>query len=48
LSYSQYARGLSQQILGEPVLKATLAACLKRLPPQLVQFNAQRGIIRLS
>jgi hypothetical protein len=48
LSYSQYARELGQQILGEPVLKSTLAACLKRLPPHLMQFNAQHGIIRLS
>lgn len=46
LSYAQYAQKLARQILGEPLLKSTLATMLTNLPPDLSQLNAQHGIIQ--
>jgi hypothetical protein len=45
LAYAQYAQKLARQILGEPLLKATLAATLTNLPPDLARINSQYRII---
>lgn len=45
LAYAQYAQKLARQILGEPLLKATLAATLTNLPPDLAQINSQYRIV---
>jgi|GEM_PF-6342239 hypothetical protein len=47
LAYAQYAQKLARQILGEPLLKATLTTMLTNLPPDLAQINAQYRIIAL-
>jgi len=44
-AYGQYAQKLARQILGEPLLKSTLAAMLTNLPPDLAQINAQYRIV---
>ena len=46
LSYSQYARSLAVQVLGERVLTFTLIKLLNSMPPELTRLNAQYGIIR--
>jgi hypothetical protein len=46
-AYTQHAQKLARQILGEPLLKSTLATMLTNLPPDLAQLNSQYGIIRL-
>ena len=46
LSYSQYARSLAGQVLGERVLTFTLIKLLNCMPPELTRLNAQYGIIR--
>ncbi len=48
LSYTQYAQSLARQILGEQMLKSTLATLLANLPSQAVQLNAKHEIIRLT
>jgi len=48
LAYVQYAQKLARQVLGEALLKATLAAMLTNLPPDLAQINVQYRIIRLD
>jgi hypothetical protein len=48
LSYAQHAQKLAQQILGEQLLKSTVAAMLTNLPPDLAKINSQYGIIRLT
>jgi len=48
LSYAQYAQKLARQILGEQLLRSTLATLLANLPPDVAQLNAQHGIIRLT
>ena len=45
VSYAQYARTLAGQILGDQLLTTTLAACLKKLPPHVVEINRQYKII---
>ncbi len=45
VAYTQYAQKLARQILGEPLLKATLAATLANLPPDLAQINSQYQIV---
>jgi hypothetical protein len=45
LAYRQYAQKLARQILGEPLLKATLIAMLTNLPPDLAQINSQYRIV---
>jgi hypothetical protein len=47
LSYGRYAQGLARQVLGEHLLRSTLATMLTNLPPDLAQLNTQYGIIRL-
>jgi hypothetical protein len=48
LSYAQYAQKLARQILGEQLLKSTVAAMLTNLPPDLAEINSQYGIVRLT
>lgn len=48
LAYAQYARELGRQVLGEQMLKSTLAALLKSLPPRLADLNAGYEIIRAA
>jgi len=48
LTYARYARELSRQVLGEQILKSTLAALLKSLPPRLADLNAGYEIIRAA
>jgi hypothetical protein len=45
LAYAQYARKLACQILGEPLLKATLTAMFTNLPPDLAKLNSQYRIV---
>lgn len=45
LGYVQYAQKLARQILGEPLLKATLTTTLANLPPELAQINSRYRII---
>lgn len=45
-SYAQYALGLARQILGEQLLKSTLATLLTSLPPKATQLNTHYKIIR--
>lgn len=47
LSYTRYARALAGQILGEQMLKSTLATLLKRLPANLRDVNARYELIYL-
>ena len=47
LAYAQYAQKLGRQILGEPLLKSTIAAMLTNLPPDLAQINSQYRIVAL-
>jgi tetrahydromethanopterin S-methyltransferase subunit G len=44
-AYARYAQKLARQILGEPLLKATLVSLLTNLPPDLVQINTQYRIV---
>ena len=46
-SYAQQAQMLAEQILGEQLLKSTVAAVWNRLPPQMVEVNARYRIISL-
>ncbi len=46
-SYAQYAQKLARQVLGESLLKSTLATMLTNLPPDLAQLNTRYAIIRL-
>jgi hypothetical protein len=48
VSYGQYAQKLARQILGEQLLKSTLATMLMNLPPDIAQLNTHYGIIRLT
>jgi hypothetical protein len=48
VSYAQYAQKLARQILGEQLLKSTLATLLMNLPSDIAQLNTQHGIIRLA
>ncbi|HTP06736.1 MAG TPA: hypothetical protein VMP08_00690 [Anaerolineae bacterium] len=48
LAYAQYAQKLARQILGEPLLKATLTAMLENLPPDLAHINSQYRIVTLN
>ena len=48
VSYAQYAQKLARQILGEQLLKSTLATMLTNLPSDIAQLNTQYGIIRLT
>lgn len=45
LAYAQFARKLARQILGEQLLKSTLAALLTTLPPDLAEINAQYRMV---
>lgn len=45
LSYAKHAQKMARQILGEPLLKATLTAALTNLPPDLAQINSQYWIV---
>ena len=47
LSYTRYARALAGQILGEQMLKSTLATLLKRLPSNLKEINVRYELIYL-
>lgn len=44
-AYARYAQKLARQILGEPLLKATLVSLLTNLPPDLAQINTQYRIV---
>ena len=44
-SYAKYAQTLARQVLGEQLLKVTLAGIVKGLPPHMLQLNEQHGII---
>lgn len=48
LSYTQYAQGLARQVLGEQLLKSTMATLMANLPSRVVQLNVQYEIIRLA
>ena len=48
LSYTQYAQSLARQVLGEQLLKSTMATLLASLPSRVVQLNVQYEIIRLA
>ncbi|MBI5565981.1 MAG: hypothetical protein HY870_13885 [Chloroflexi bacterium] len=46
-SYARQAQLLARQILGEYLLKSTMATLLSQLPPQLAALNEQYGLICL-